>query len=357
MKFITLSLVTILLSMGYPVMAQSEEVTSSASHPVAIAMISIIALLAFVILLLGNVMISSYSIYRKRNQNSGLKTILLFLLSTLAGHTALAQEATTASASIVANEWVPGLSNTAVIFMISIIILELIIIFYMVSVFRYFTKLKKVPSEAGVPQKKFAWFEKLNRTKTIDAKSEEAYNLGHDYDGIQELDNPTPPWWQWGFVASGIFAVIYLWVYFVSHSAPNQYQELQIANTKAEEKIKAFMANSANNIDENTVTYLGDTKDLDEGKKLFTTNCAACHGTDGGGIVGPNLTDKYWLHGGSIQNIFKTIKYGVPEKGMKSWKEDFTPKQIAQLASFVHSLQGTKPNNPKEPQGDIYEGK
>ena len=87
------------------------------------------------------------------------------------------------------------------------------------------------------------------------------------------------------------------------------------------------------------------------GQKIFSTACTPCHLADGGGSVGPNLTDDYWIHGNTIQDIFKTIKYGYPEKGMKSWQEDYTPAQIAQLASFIKSLQGTHPAKPKEPQG------
>ena len=117
------------------------------------------------------------------------------------------------------------------------------------------------------------------------------------------------------------------------------------------------MKKSANKVDENTVVYLTDATSLGEGKKIFTTICAACHLADGGGSVGPNLTDDYWLHGGGIKDIFKTIKYGWPEKGMKSWKDDYTPVQIAQLASYVKSLHGTKPGKPKEPQGVLYEEK
>lgn len=336
-------------------LANGGDTVSSASHPVAIMMLSVIAVLAVVTLFMGNLMISSYSIYKKRKkETTAVKASVFIFALLLAGGAAFAQEAAPAAVAT-SSEWVTGLDNTSFLFMASIIVLELIIIFYMVSVFRSFTKLKKAGLPATAQKKKWSWLEKLNKTKTVDAKSEEEFNLGHDYDGIEELDNPTPPWWQWGFVLSVVFAVVYLWVYFVSYSAPNQFQELEIANAKAEKRIQAYMSSSANKIDENTVTILTDSKDLDAGKKIFVANCAACHAPDGGGLVGPNLTDRYWLHGGSINDIFRTIKNGVPEKGMISWKNDLTPKEIAQTASFIHSLQGTKPANPKEPEGDLYE--
>ena len=118
---------------------------------------------------------------------------------------------------------------------------------------------------------------------------------------------------------------------------------------------EAYLKKAANKVDETNVTYLTDAASLDAGKKIFITICMACHQADGGGAVGPNLTDQYWLHGGSIKDIFKTIKYGWPEKGMKSWQDDYSPVQIAQLSSFVKSLQGTKSAKPKEPQGVMYE--
>ena len=97
-----------------------------------------------------------------------------------------------------------------------------------------------------------------------------------------------------------------------------------------------------------------DAAGIASGMKLYNTNCGACHGDKGQGGVGPNLTDAYWLHGGSISHVFKSIKYGIVDKGMKSWKEDFSPTQIAQLASFIESIQGTNPPGAKEKQGDLY---
>ena len=356
MKSYKIIILIISLFTAFPVHAQAAEV-SSAKHPVAIVMLIIIALLAAVIFLMGKAILAGYSIHKERLKKAASKaTPVLVLMLLLSGYSSFAQDAANAAPAVVNRNWVDGLDNSTFFILSSIIVLELVIIFYMANVFRSFIRIKKI-KPALAKEKKTHWIEKLNKTRTVDAQSEEAYNLGHDYDGIQELDNPTPPWWKWGFAISFIFGIVYLWIYFVGKSAPNQYQELQIANAKAEEQIKAYMASSANNIDENTVTVITSEPELAEGKKIFTSICAACHGIDGGGIVGPNLTDKYWLHGGAIHDIFKTIKYGVPEKGMKSWKDDYTPKQIAELASYIVSLQGSEPANPKEPQGELYEPK
>ena len=194
----------------------------------------------------------------------------------------------------------------------------------------------------------------MNRFRPIEEEAD--LELHHDYDGIRELDNRLPPWWLYGFYITIIFAGVYLWRYHVAYSAPSSTEEFQIAMKEAEVEKAAYLKKSANNVDENTVKFSSDPAILESGKKIFLTSCAACHGTEGQGTVGPNLTDEYWLHGGSVSSVFKSIKYGWPEKGMKSWKDDFSPVQISQLTSFIQSLQGSKPANSKEPQGTIDNG-
>ena len=103
------------------------------------------------------------------------------------------------------------------------------------------------------------------------------------------------------------------------------------------------------------VTLSEAEADLAVGKEAYLQNCVTCHGADGQGGVGPNLTDQYWLHGGDVKAVFKTIEYSIPEKGMVSWQNNFTPKQMQQLTSFILSLEGTEPANTKEPQGDFFE--
>ena len=195
-------------------------------------------------------------------------------------------------------------------------------------------------------------WEKINQFKPLEQEAD--IDTGHSYDGIRELDNITPPWFTAGFVASILFAIVYLWVYHVSDTGPRQEEEFATEMAIAEEQKKAFLATQANNVDENTVTLLTSADDIAAGKKHFETSCVACHLADLGGQVGPNLVDAYWIHGGSVNDVFKVIKYGVQDKGMMPWKDEYTPQQIAQLTSYILSMQGSKPATPKDPQGELY---
>ncbi|WP_028525335.1 cbb3-type cytochrome c oxidase N-terminal domain-containing protein [Runella limosa] len=177
---------------------------------------------------------------------------------------------------------------------------------------------------------------------------------GHDYDGIHELDNRMPPWLAFLFQGTILFAVIYLIIYHMAGWGDLPMAELEKESQIVEAKKTAFLEKAAAKINENTVTLATDTKAIEEGKAIFTANCAACHAADGGGTVGPNLTDEYWLHGGGIKNVFKTIKYGVPEKGMIAWEKQLNPLKMQQVASYIISIKGSKPANPKAPQGEIY---
>lgn len=177
---------------------------------------------------------------------------------------------------------------------------------------------------------------------------------GHDYDGIQELDNRMPPWLQFLFYTTIFIAVVYS-AYYFSGLGDLQIAELDKEIAAADAEKKAYMEKAGASMDENSVTLLSDKAGIDAGMKIFREKCTACHGTEGGGSVGPNLTDAYWLHGGGIHNVFKVIKYGVPEKGMISWEKQLSPTDIQKVASFVLSLKGSKPANAKEPQGDLEE--
>lgn len=175
--------------------------------------------------------------------------------------------------------------------------------------------------------------------------------MEHEYDGISELDNPTPAWFMWLFYITITFAFTYLLTYHVFKLGKLQDQEYVVEIKQAAVDQKAFLAKSANRVDENSVKLTNDPAVLKDGAAIFQQNCTPCHGQHAEGIVGPNLTDEYWLHGGKINDVFKTIKYGVPEKGMISWEKQLTPKQIADVANYVKSLKDSHPANPKAPQG------
>jgi len=196
-------------------------------------------------------------------------------------------------------------------------------------------------------------------TKANDAvpvEEEEEIMLDHNYDGIRELDNHLPPWWKWLFYGTIAFGVVYLIVYHVTDSLPLQAEEYANQIAEAEAMQAERMANTPTvAIDESTVTYVEDAAKLASGKQVYDNNCAQCHRADGGGSIGPNLTDEYWLHGGSIQDIFRTIKVGVPAKGMISWEPLLSPEQMQNVSSYIMTMQGTNPENPKAPQGEPYQ--
>ena len=108
-------------------------------------------------------------------------------------------------------------------------------------------------------------------------------------------------------------------------------------------------------MDEKTVTLLTDPADLAAGKAIYTTNCVACHRADGGGQIGPNLTDDQWILGGGIKNVFHTLNNGGRDgKGMISWKGTLKPKEMQLVASYVLSLKGSNPKDPKAAEGEIW---
>ncbi len=206
--------------------------------------------------------------------------------------------------------------------------------------------------------KEMAWWEKtwqkwnafvpLNEEKNID--------LGHDFDGIRELDNHLPPWWKILFIASVIWSFGYLLVYHVFNAMPLSIDEYQNELTMADEQAKKLLASQpAAIIDENTLVYEKEDAVLAKGKAVFTTSCVPCHRNDGGGnAIGPNLTDSYWIHGGEIKNIYATIKNGIVEKGMPMWGKAMSLQDVKSVAFFVMSLQGSNPANAKAPQGNLF---
>jgi cytochrome c oxidase cbb3-type subunit 3 len=176
----------------------------------------------------------------------------------------------------------------------------------------------------------------------------------HEFDGIRELDNSLPPWWVNMFILTVIWGVIYMFYYHWGGNGPSSAEEYKMEVETAIKQQRIALAGQANAVDESNVTALTASGDLGEGELIYKTSCLVCHGAAGEGGVGPNLTDEYWLHGGGIKNVFKTIKYGVPEKGMVAWSSTLKPADMQKVASFILTMQGTNPPNPKAPQGDIW---
>jgi cytochrome c oxidase cbb3-type subunit 3 len=200
------------------------------------------------------------------------------------------------------------------------------------------------------------WIKKTykNLLGTKPLEKEEEIVLDHNYDGIKELDNTLPPWWVYMFYATIVFAGIY-WARYEIFDGASQAQEYEIAVAEAKVQIEEYKKTAKGLVDVNTVILLTESSDLSAGKTIFTEKCIACHKADGGGGIGPNLTDVNWILGGGIKNVFNTISEGGRAgKGMVPWKNDLKPLEMAQVASYVLSFQGTTPAEPKAPEGDVW---
>lgn len=191
-------------------------------------------------------------------------------------------------------------------------------------------------------------------TKAHDLGTEEDIMLDHDYDGIKELDNVLPPWWLAGFYIT-IAASIFYYVMIFGFGKYNQFDELETELAEAKAQVEAYKEANPELFDTKNLQVFTDEANLSKGKELFTSKtCTACHLPDLGGSIGPNLTDNYWILGGDMQSIYNTIaKGGRSGKGMIAWEASLSREEMQQLASYIISMQGTVPANPKAPEGDI----
>jgi cytochrome c oxidase cbb3-type subunit III len=244
----------------------------------------------------------------------------------------------------------------------AIMLMLAVLIIAMLVVLKAFKVLSKallgpesiVDTEAKKIAKKAARGVMVNKLLSLRPMSEENNMLLEgEYDGIKELDNPTPAWFMYLFYSTIAFAIIYLLIYHVFNAAPLQYQEYKNEMAVAAKEKAVYLAKAGNRVDENTVKLTVEPAVLSSGHAIFTLRCTPCHGVNGQGVagLGPNLTDDYWLHGNKINEVFKTIEYGVPAKGMPTWETQLSPKEISDVANYVKSIHGTNPPNPKEPQG------
>lgn len=214
----------------------------------------------------------------------------------------------------------------------------------------------KLAAADAIEFKDTEWFKKLKRffVKTRPIEEEGVILLDHDYDGIRELDNVLPPWWIKLFYVCIVFAIVYLAKYHI-FGYEDQTKEYETEMAEAKLAVEEYKKTAKDLIDAESVTLLIEPADLAAGKKIFETNCVACHRPDAGGAIGPNLTDDHWLLGGGIKNVFHTITEGGRDgKGMVAWKGTLKPSEIQLVASYVLSLQGSNPKDPKDPQGDVW---
>lgn len=311
-------------------------------------------LLFLVLAVLAYTLKSSMEVYKlranaeKKNEQSGGGKVITMVAGLLLLSTTMYAQSAAGS--------VFGQSELLRYLLIFIIFLELVAIFAVIKWLRFFTgieELQVAKGKKGILSMSFNNFwRRFNKFKPI--KEEADIDMGHSYDGIRELDNVLPPWFTWSFAGTVVFAIVYLWRFHLSAApAPDQYQEFENSMVRAKLAQEAYIASKGGEIDENTVVMLG-ASEIAEGAKLYQANCVACHGARGQGGVGPNLTDDNWIHGGSIGDIFRTIKVGVVEKGMQSWKDVFSATQIAQLSSYIKSIHGTNPPGAKAPEGDVF---
>ena len=280
------------------------------------------------------------------SDGNAIKTVLLLVGLSTAG------AANAANSSPIMPDFV--MTNEIFWLLSSVIIFQVVVIFILFHSLQTLIKLERGESFDEVEEAKEDIFATLNLTDRVPVAEEGAIMMDHEYDGIRELDNNLPPWWKYMFYVTIIFAVIYLIRFHVTGDGPSSEEEYIAMMEEAAEMKAEMMATATNLITEENVTYLIDAPTLEKGAAIYTGNCATCHGQLGEGGAGPNLTDEYWIHGGSISNVFSTIKYGVPAKGMIAWESQFTPEQMQTVASYILSLKGTNPPNGKAPQGELY---
>jgi cytochrome c oxidase cbb3-type subunit 3 len=321
----------------------------------AIVLVGVIWMLAQVLITL------SKSILKKRRSSPDTKMLSLTLITMLISSVTQAQDNYLVTGMEQGAQY-GGMSALKFYSLAAVVFLEIVVIaFLSIMIRRSFRELSGETDAALAKVHKASsflkWWNNLDKnwmTRAVPLEKEADVLLDHDYDGIKELDNALPPWWKYGFYITIFIGFIYLYHFHVSGNGKNPEQEYAVEMLEGAKQEEEYKAKTKDLVDENNIT-LSDAAGIAAGKELFTQSCIACHAADGGGGIGPNLTDNYWIHGGNMNDIYKTIKIGYPEKGMQSWQSLFSPVQMKNIASFVHSLKGTKAANPKDPQGELMQ--
>lgn len=185
----------------------------------------------------------------------------------------------------------------------------------------------------------------------MSASHDEDRLLHHDYDGIQEYDNPMPRWWLYIFWATIVWAALF-WFNVpgigVGQGRIADY-DASVAAAAAEFPPPPSTGPDAGQL----LAMSKDPSVLAMGTTVYSAYCAACHGPDGGGVIGPNLTDNAWIHGGTPAAIYATVHDGVLAKGMPAWSQSLKPDEVTAVVAYVISLQGTTPASPKPLEGTV----
>lgn len=335
--------------------APVKEVQSS-NNMLAIMMIIIALVFAFVIYGMGQVLITLIRQVLNKNKTMGKIGMLFFLMGlTLLGFTTNAQDTATETVMKVVPNY-GGLDATGFWVLVAVLCIEVVAILVLLFFIKRMQE-ELLPEKEKVNSMALKeWWARVDHkffTRAVPLEKEADVMLDHDYDGIKELDNALPPWWKYGFIITVFFAGAYLIHFHVLGSGNNPTQEYEAELKNAAVKMEAYAAKNKDRVDENNIA-MADAGGIADGKEIYQQACWACHGKLGEGGAGPNLTDEYWIHKGSLNDIYHTLKVGYPEKGMQSWEKQYSPRQLNNITSFVKSLKGTNPPNGKAAQGDLY---
>ena len=334
----------------------AKTVTSS-NNLLAILMAIVALLLAFVIWGLGQVLVAmGRQALDKTNQHNKIITAIMLVGLSCSSLVTNAQNNTSAEfVQLVPNYG--GVDSTTFWILVAVLITELIVIaFMMFSIRRIQVELLPKTEKTKMLAIKQLWLQMDKKifTRAVAVEKEADVMLDHNYDGIRELDNALPPWWKYGFIITIVVAFVYLLNFHVLGYGKNPTEEYQEEIAKAAQAKEVYESKSPEKKIDETNLKMPTAEGLNAGKEIFSSVCWACHGKQGEGGTGPNLIDDYWIHKGSLSDIYQSIKRGYPDKGMQSWEKNFSPNEINDLAGYIITLKGTNPPNQKAAQGDIY---
>lgn len=287
----------------------------------------------------------------KKKAGDALGLILLVGVFGWSGQT-YAMELNSGPDALIDQPWLL-VEKTDLYMLFSLNIVLLGVLFYMKKMFNQLFFMaypqKEDPTAIEEPTMGARFYQAM--TDAVPIEEESKILLDHEYDGIQELDNNLPPWWLYGFYVCILFAIVYLFNYHVLGTGDLQEAAYQKDMAAKQEEVDAYLEAKAMNVDENSATLMTESADLKAGANVFQANCVSCHTENGGGNIGPNLTDKNWIYGYDVKDLFRTIKYGTAN-GMPEHIGKLNPIQTQQVASFILSLPEVQ---GKEAEGTIIE--